>query len=232
MLTEQVRQDSIAGDLANASTPGYKPQVIGQSSFGDVLSAAGATGHALDLVGYGSAVSRTSIDLTQGPLDQTGQPLDVALYGPGFFAVQTQNGRLYTRDGQLAVDGKGQLVTATGDPVLGSDGKAIPVGSRSGDLEIAGDGTITAGTQRLGQLAVVSLTDPAKVGANMFTGTAGAKPLGTTVHQGSLEGSGVNPTSVMIDMIVSLRAYESSQKVVRTIDETLQKAIDTGGQVV
>jgi flagellar basal-body rod protein FlgG len=229
MLTEQVRQDSIAGDLANASTPGYKPQVIGQSSFGDALNAAGATGHALDLVGYGSAVSRTSIDLTQGPLDQTGQPLDVALYGPGFFAVQTQNGRLYTRDGQLAVDGRGQLVTATGDPVLGSDGKPVSVGSHSGDLEIASDGTISAASQKLGQLAVVSLTNPAKVGANMFTGTAGAKPLGTTVHQGSLEGSGVNPTSVMIDMIVSLRAYEASQRVLHAIDDTLGRAVNSVG---
>jgi flagellar basal body rod protein FlgG len=232
MLTEQVRQDSIAGDLANASTPGYKPQVIGQSSFGDVLQAAGATGHALDLVGYGATVSRTSIDLTQGPLDQTGQPLDVALYGQGFLAVQTQGGKLYTRDGQLAVDGKGQLVTATGATVLGSNGQPINIGSHAGDLEIATDGTITAGTQKLGQLGVFSLSNPAKVGANNFTGTPGAKPLGTTVHQGSLESSGVNPTTVMIDMIVSLRAYESSQKVVRTIDETLQKAIDTGGQVV
>jgi len=232
MLTEQVRQDSIAGDLANASTPGYKPQVIGQSSFGDVLNAAGATGHALDLVGYGATIGKTAIDLTQGPLEQTGQPLDVALYGPGFFAVQTPNGKLYTRDGQLAVDGKGQLVTAIGDPVLGSDGKPISIGSHSGELEIANDGTVTAGTRKLGQLGVFSLSNPAKVGANNFTGTPGAKPLGTTVHQGSLEGSGVNPTTVMIDMIVSLRAYESSQKVVRAIDETLQKSIDTGGQVV
>ena len=232
MLTELVRQDSIAGDLANASTPGYKPQVIAQSSFGDVLNAAGATGHALDLVGYGATVGKTSIDLTQGALDQTGQPLDVALYGPGLFAVQTPNGKLYTRDGQLAVDGQGRLVTATGDTVLGSDGKPISIGSHAGDLQIATDGTITAGTQKLGQLGVVSLTNPTKVGANNFSGTPGAKPLGTTVHQGSLESSGVNPTTVMIDMIVSLRAYESSQKVVRTIDETLQKAIDSGGQVV
>src|SRR4051794_41667752 len=89
MLTELAREDSIAGDLANASTPGYKPQVIAQSSFGDVLDAAGATGHALDLVGFGSRISATTIDLTQGPLAQTGQPVDVALHGPGFFAVQT-----------------------------------------------------------------------------------------------------------------------------------------------
>ena len=232
MLTELVRQDSIAGDLANASTPGYKPQVIAQSSFGDVLNAQGATGHALDLVGYGSRVGATTIDLTQGPLDQTGQPLDVALYGPGFLAVQTSNGTLYTRNGQLAVDGQGRLVTSAGDPVLSPTGKPIVVGSHAGDLAISTDGTITAGTQKLGQIGVVSLTSPAKVGANMFSGTPGGKTAGTTVHQGSLEGSGVNPTTVMIDMIVSLRAYESSQRVVRTIDETLQKAIDSGGQVM
>src|SRR4051794_36987356 len=170
MLTELARQDSIAGDLANASTPGYKPQVLAQSSFGDALNAAGATGHALDLVGNGARIASTSIDLTQGPLEQTGQPLDVALNGPGFLAAQTKNGTLYTRNGQLAVDGQGRLVTSGGNPVLSSTGRPIVVGSHSGDLAIGTDGTITAGTRKLGTLGVVSLTSPAKVGANMFSG--------------------------------------------------------------
>jgi len=231
MLTELVRQDSIAGDLANASTPGYKPEVVAQSSFGDALNAAGATGHALDLVGYGAQISKTAIDLTQGPLDQTGEPLDVALEGQGFLTVKTGNGTLYTRDGQLAVDGTGTLVTSDGDPVLDPAGKPIAVGTHSGDLQIGSDGRITAGGKSLGTLGIVSLTNPAKVGANLFSGTPGAKPAGTTVTQGALEGSGVNPATVMIDMIVSLRAYESSQRVIRTIDETISRAVDNAGQV-
>jgi flagellar basal body rod protein FlgG len=231
MLTELVRQDSIAGDLANASTPGYKPRVITQASFGDVLQAAGASGHALDLVGYGARIATTSIDLTQGPLDQTGQPLDVALHGAGFLKVQTPNGPAYTRDGQLAVDAGGQLVTALGEPVLDPSGKPIDIGAHGSDLTIAADGTITAAGKTLGQIGVFSLTSPEKAGANLFTGTPGAKPVGTTVHQGALEGSAVNPVTTMVDMIVSLRAYESSQRAIHSIDETLQRAIDNAGQV-
>ena len=231
MLTEMVRQDSIAGDLANASTPGYKPEVVSQSSFGDALNAAGASGHALDLVGYGAQISQTSVDMTQGALESTGEPLDFALQGPGFLAVQTQNGTLYTRDGQFAVDGKGTLVTSTGDPVLSSTGKPIELGDHASDLKVTSTGAITAGGKTLGSFDVVSLTNPAKVGANYFTGTVGPKPSQTTVNQGSLEGSAVNPATVMIDMIVSLRAYESSQRAIHSIDETLQRAIDGAGGV-
>jgi flagellar basal-body rod protein FlgG len=231
MLTEMVRQDSIAGDLANASTPGYKPEVVSQSSFGDALNAAGATGHALDLVGYGAQISQTSVDVTQAPLESTGEPLDFALQGPGFLAVQTANGTLYTRDGQFAVDGKGQLVTASGDPVLSSAGKPIELGTHAADLKVTSTGAITAGGKSIGSLDVVSLTNPSKVGDDYFTGTPGAKPAETTVNQGSLEGSAVNPTTVMIDMIVSLRAYESSQRAIHSIDETLQRGIDGAGGV-
>lgn len=231
MLTEMVRQDSIAGDLANASTPGYKPQVISQSSFGDALNAAGATGHALDLVGNGAQISQTSVDMTQAPLESTGEPLDFALQGPGFMAVQTANGTLYTRDGQFGVDAKGELVTSTGDPVLNSAGKAIDVGSDSTDLKVSSTGAITANGKSLGSFDVVSLTNPTKVGDNYFAGTPGAKPAATTVNQGSLESSAVNPTTVMIDMIVSLRAYEASQRVIHSIDETLQRGVDGAGGV-
>jgi flagellar basal-body rod protein FlgG len=229
MLTELVRQDAIAGDLANASTPGYKPEVVSQSSFGDVLHAAGGSMPPLDQVGYGAQISGTTLDLTQGALESTGQPLDLALDGPGFLAVQTPNGRMYARDGQLAVDGQGRLVTATGSTVLDTNGKAIQIGDHSTDFKVATDGTVTAGGKAIATLDVVSLTDAAKAGDNLFTGTPGSKPKGTTVNQGSLEGSAVNPATVMIDMIVSLRAYEASQKVIHTIDETLSRAVDGAG---
>jgi flagellar basal body rod protein FlgG len=230
MLTELARQDAISGDLANASTPGYKPEVVSQASFGDILSTAGGS-QPLDLVGYGSTIAKTSLDLTQGALQSTGEPLDVALNGPGFLAVQTAQGVRYTRDGQLSVDGTGRLTDATGDPVLDQAGKTITVGARSADLNISTAGAITGGKTALGTLGVFSLTNPAKAGDNLFTGTPGAKPAGTSVVQGSLEGSGVNPANVMIDMIVSLRSYESSQKVIQSIDETLQRGIDSAGSV-
>src|ERR1700749_1643582 len=128
MLTELVRQDALASDLANASTPGYKPEAVAQSSFGDVLLANTSTGRVIGSFGAGAQIAKTSIDLTQGPLQSTGQPLDVALQGPGFLAVKTASGVLYTRDGQLDVDGKGTLITADGNPVLDLAGKTISIG--------------------------------------------------------------------------------------------------------
>ena len=94
---------------------------------------------------------------------------------------------------------------------------------------IGADGTITAGGKTLGKLGIVSLTNPAKQGDTLFTGTPAPTPAGTTLVQGSIEGSDTNPARVMVDMIVSLRAYESSQKVIRSIDETLQRGIQSGG---
>jgi flagellar basal body rod protein FlgG len=182
-------------------------------------------------LGAGSQISKTTIDMSQGPLESTGDPLDVALQGPGFLTVQTAQGTRYTRDGQLDVDATGRLVTSSGDPVLGSDGKPIQIGADSGDLKISTDGEITAAGKRLGTLGVASLSDPAEFGDNLFTGTPGARPAGTTVNQGSLEGSSVNPATVMIDMMVSLRSYESSQRVIQSIDETLSRGIDSGGSV-
>ena len=107
MLTELVRQDQLANDLANASTPGYKADRSAQSSFGDLLLSNTATGQTIGPLGLGVQIAETKTDLAQGPLVQTGEPLDVALQGPGFLAVQTAQGTRYTRDGQLAVDAKG-----------------------------------------------------------------------------------------------------------------------------
>jgi flagellar basal-body rod protein FlgF len=229
MLAELVRQDQLANDLANASTPGYKADRAAQASFGDLMLESSATGQPIGPLGLGVHIAELKTDLSQGPMQQTGEPLDVALAGPGFLAVQTAQGTRYTRDGQLTVDAKGTLTTATGDPVLDTQGQPISVAGHATDLTIAPDGTITAGGKTLGTIGIVSLTNPAKQGDTLFTGTPGAAPAGTTVQQGSLEGSDTNPARVMVDMIVSLRAYEASQRVIHSIDETLQRGISAGG---
>ena len=96
-------------------------------------------------------------------------------------------------------------------------------------MSIAQDGTVRSGTKVVGQIAIVSLTNAVKQGDNVFTGTPGAKPAETTVEQGYLEGSGVEPARAMVDMIVSLRAYEASQRVLHAIDETLGRAVNSVG---
>lgn len=228
MLAEQVRQDQIANDLANASTPGYKADTSVQSTFGDVLLSNTATGQVVGPMSLGVHISQEVTDLTQGPLQQTGNSLDFALDGPGFFSVQTPTGVSYTRDGQFEIDGGGRLINDTGNPVLGTDGKPIVVGNAK-DLSVSADGIVTSNGKNVGQLSIVSLTGAQKQGDTLWLGTPGAKPASTTVDQGYLEGSGVQPAQAMVDMIVSLRAYESSQRVLQGIDETLSKAVTSVG---
>lgn len=227
MLAELARQDQLATDLSNASTPGYKSTRAAQTSFGEALVTSAQTGQPIGSIGVGVNLDAPIVDLTQGALNQTNEPLDVALEGPGFFKLQAAGGVQYTRDGQFTTDPTGRLVTPTGSTVLDDQGQpiTIPAGEKP---TIAADGTIEAGGKTIAKLAVVSLTNVQKLGDNAFSGTAGAAPTGTQVRQGYLESSGADAATSMIDMIVSMRAYESSQKVIQAIDETLQRGISAG----
>jgi flagellar basal-body rod protein FlgG len=228
MLAEQTRQDQIANDLANASTPGFKADRSTQHSFGDLLLQNTANGQTIGTLGLGAQIGSTLTDLSQAPLEQTGEPLDVALNGQGFFAVQTPQGTRYTRDGQFTLDPTGRLQTANGYLVLDPNGQPIKAGSSS-NLSIGTDGTVTSNGTKVGQIAVVSLTNPVKQGDTLFDGTAGARPASTQVVQGSLEGSGIDATQAMVDMLTSLRTYQSDQQAIQAIDDTLKKGISAGG---
>ncbi len=231
MIAEQVRQDQLANDLANASTPGYKADSSEQASFSDLLLWNSNTGAAVGSLSMGSRITKVVTDLSQGPLQNTGDPLDVALDGPGFLAVSTGSGVRYTRDGELVIDGDGRLATDTGDLVLGTSGSPITVGQSTDPSTISIDsrGTVKVGTRTVGTLAVMSLTGATKQGDTLFTGTPGVRPAGTTVQQGFLEGSGVQPAEAMVDMIVSFRSYETTQRAIQTIDTELGKAADSVG---
>jgi flagellar basal-body rod protein FlgF len=231
MLAEQVRQDQLANDLANASTPGYKADSSEQASFSDLLLWNSTTGAPIGSLSMGAHISRVVTDLSQGPLQTTGNPLDIALDGSGFFAVSSAAGVRYTRNGQLVVDGRGRLATATGNEVLGTNGSPIPVGNVSDPSKIVIDqrGTVRVDGRAVGTLAVMSLTGAAKQGDTLFTGTPGVRPAGTTVVQGALEGSGVQPTEAMVDMIVSFRSYETTQRAIQSIDTELGRAANTVG---
>ena len=228
MLSEQTRQDQIANDLANASTPGYKSDISTQHAFGQLLLQNTENGQTIGALGLGAQIAATVTDMTQAPLKQTGQPLDLALAGQGFFRVQTPDGVRYTRDGQLVLDSSGRLQTATGYLVLDTSGQPIKAGSASG-LQVAADGTVSSNGKSVAQISVVSLTSPVKQGDTLFDGTAGTRPAGTSVVQGSLEGSGVDATRAMVDMLSSLRTYQSDQQAIQAIDDTLKKGIASGG---
>jgi flagellar basal-body rod protein FlgG len=219
MLAEQLRQDQIANDLANASTSGYKAERTTQQTFGELLLTNSVTGAAVGSQTTGVQVTDTVTDWTPQPLKDTGEPLDFAINGDGFFAVRTDDGVRYTRNGEFAADESGQLVTAAGDPVLGRNNQPLKLGA---------DGKVDPRT-----LNVVLLNNPEKVGNNLVTGTPGAVAGLTagSVRSGALEASGADPTQSMVDMIESQRSYQAGQKVIQTIDETLGKAASAVGSI-
>jgi len=219
MLAEQLRQDQIANDLSNSSTSGYKAERTTQQSFGEMLLTNSVTGNQVGRVTTGVSVTNTVTDWTPQPLKDTGEPLDFAINGDGFFAVQTDDGVRYTRNGEFQSDEQGNLVTAMGDPVLGRNNQPVKIGA---------DGKVDPRN-----LDVVLLNNPEKVGDNYITGTPGAVAGQTagTARAGALEGSGANANQAMVDMIESMRAYEAGQKVIHTIDETLGKAASSVGSL-
>lgn len=233
MLAELVRQDQIANDLANASTPGYKADRSAQQAFAElILGDRSAPGRTIGSLGLGAEIAETRTTLAQGALNETGETLDVALAGPGFLSVQTADGVRYTRGGQLALDPQGRLTTVDGLLLLGANGQPITAGTREG-LSIGQDGTVRRDANVVGRLAVSYLDGARKQGNSLFTGqprAAGANDAPTTVNQGFIEASGVNPARAMVEMIASLRAFESAQRVIRGIDETLQRAVNSTAQ--
>jgi flagellar basal-body rod protein FlgF len=213
MVAEQVRQDQIANDLANAATPGYKSDRSQQRQFQDVLLQNSATGEQVGRLGRGPLITKQVTDLTPEGLKATDEPLDLGIAGPGYFGIQTGNGVKYTRDGSFMAAANGTLVDQLGNTVLGTDRKPVKVNA---------DGTVDAA--KVGNFA---LTNVKKAGDSYFTGTAAGTGKGE-VQSGVLEGSGVDAGRTMVDMMASLRAFEAGQKAIQTIDGTLQQA---AGQV-
>jgi flagellar basal-body rod protein FlgG len=216
MVAEQVRQDQLANDLANASTPGFKPDETPQHSFGEVLLANTEGGTAVGAVNEGVALGKAYTNMTPGTMQETGEPLDFAIEGSGFFAVKTAEGVRYTRDGQFTVSSQGVLTDANGDPVLSAKGAQIKVSST---------GTVPASA-----VGVFEVPGAAKQGENLYTGKAAGKPTGT-VRQGSLEGSGVDAAKSMIEMITAMRSFQSGQQAIQAIDQTLQEAASQVGSL-
>ena len=214
MLAEMVRQEQISNELANAATPGYKTDHSNQAAFGELLLHNTKTGAAVGRLGLGVEIADTSTDLTPAPIHQTGEPLDFAIEGEGFFAVLTAQGVRYTRDGQFTEGAEGVLTDALGNPVIGSAGGPVRVGA---------DGTVPASA-----VGVFAVTGAEKIGDSLYTGTAAGDASGAA-KAGALEESAVDPAKSMVQMISSFRSLEADQKSIQTIDETLNESGQIGG---
>jgi flagellar basal-body rod protein FlgF len=233
MLAAQIRQDVIANNLANASTPGFKGDVAVSESFRDMLLVDTNSRDRLGPLSTGAQVAEVAVNLRSGTMRHTGSSLDVAINGAGWLQVQTDAGVRYTRNGALTTNLQGQITTAQGDPVLGAAGQPIVVDGTRGQIAISPSGVITVEGREVGQLGLVALQDPSieKLGESYVTGTPDAGTPPGQVAQGYLENANVNSVEEMVDLIVNMRTYEAGQKVIRAIDETLDKAVNQVGRV-
>jgi flagellar basal-body rod protein FlgF len=244
MLADQLRQDVIANNLANATTAGFKGDravthafnslLLNRLEQGDEIGADRSNESAAQVgtLGLGERVDSVATDLSQGPLRRTGNDLDLAIGGSGFFAVRTAAGVRFTRDGAFTQNAQGQIVTARAEPVLGINGQPItvPAGAK---VTVNEQGSVLADERVVGKVQV-TLLDPAslkKAGDDMFTGRPQAQGQRGTVNQGYLEQANVSSVREMVDLIATMRSYESSQKTIKAIDETLGKAVNDVGKV-
>lgn len=230
MNSLQHSQEQTANNLANANTTGYKRDRFFTEALNERLDAERAPRSDRRL--------QQVADMSPGAMKQTENPLDVALGGDGFFEVQPEEGDAthYTRAGHFTVGKEGTLRTPDGRPVMGEGGRIqIPV-DEQGDINIAEDGTITAGDEQIGRLKVVNIDNPAQMerreGASFVAGGATPEPMeDPTVLQGMVETSNVSPVEEMTNMIETSRQYEAQQRSLQSTNETLSRATQDLGQL-
>ncbi|MFN8121870.1 MAG: flagellar hook-basal body protein [Thermoleophilia bacterium] len=232
MLAESLRQDVVANNLANATTTGYKRTASTSEPFAAALlrNMAMPGQPEVGTANFGVQPGRLDVINTQGALRSTGNQLDLALVGDGWFTVNTPTGVRYTRDGAFNISADGTLTTKEGYAVMGGNG---PVKlEKSGDIGFAEDGTISQNGKTVGKLKVTALAPDslAKEGANYMNGTATGTAKGS-VRQSFLEGSSVNVVSEMVELIRVMRSFEANQKAVAAQDENLAQAISKVGVV-
>jgi flagellar basal-body rod protein FlgF len=227
--------DVIANNIANAATPGFKREAAKFEEFVTMMRPAeGQTG--LQAVSFvkDAGVMR---DSGQGNIEQTGAPYDVAIAGPGYFAVQTPTGLRYTRDGHFPLDNNGNLVTSQGLQVQG-DGGAITITPDAGDINIGTDGTISSvvngNINQLGKLQVMDFANDSaltKQGSNLYSTTQAATPGTASVQQGMLESSNVQPVIEISHMIEVMRSYEATATLSSSQEDLMRQAIDKLGEM-
>jgi flagellar basal-body rod protein FlgG len=226
MAAQQQRLDAVANDLANANTTGYKHQRVGFRDL--VYDGTGRSSAQGVRTGSGAAAVDAGRAFSQGVLQRTDRPLDVAIQGEGFLRVRLADGRdALTRDGGLHIDGDRRLTTSTG--ALVQPAITVPDGVAEDQVSIGPDGTVLAAGRRIGRLDLVTVRSQGAllaVGDNAFvtsaaSGPAIAAPRATAITQGALESSNTDMAEAMVQMIESQRAYQLVSKAISTADEMM-----------
>lgn len=229
MATDMDLVEMLSNDISNMSTPGYKTEFASLSR-----TPATNTPYAVPGGASGTAILQiqTSIDSSQGTMERTKNPWDLAISGTGMFAVQTPNGIAYTRNGHFHVDANGSLVTDQGFKVLGQKG---PITIPSDTASIGEDGTISANGQTIDKVAVYQLppsTGWTSKGNSLYTITGTATLIATpSIQQGYIEGSNVDPALTMTNLMSAERSYQASVQALHMQDSTLQSAVTDLGKL-
>jgi flagellar basal-body rod protein FlgG len=226
MEAQQEQLNAISNDLANVSTSGYKSERV---AFSDLLYSPVNIAGTVSSDGAGASAKVIGRSEAQGSIQETGEPLDMAIEGPGYFEVTRANGqKALTREGTFGVDASGTIVNSEGnrlDPPI-----KLPAGVSASEVSIGPEGTVTAGKRTLGQIKLVTVTSPEHLlseGGGEFSVTAASgapHPATGKIRQGALEASNVNVATDMSLMVSTQRAYQMNSTAIQTESQMMSIA--------
>jgi flagellar basal-body rod protein FlgG len=227
MSAQQLQLDAISNDLANLSTSGYKSERV---AFSDLLYNKVDIAGTETTAGAGAKAAIVGTSQSQGALQETGNPLDLAIEGPGYLQVTRADGRrALTRNGALQLDAEGSITTAEGDRLYPPI--KLPAGTSAEKIRIAGDGTVTADGKKVGRIQLVAVTAPEHLrseGSSLLSATAesGAPHAAkdALIHQGALESSNVNIGEDMTAMVGTERNYQLASTAIQTESQMMSIA--------
>ncbi|WP_050607031.1 flagellar basal-body rod protein FlgG [Clostridium niameyense] len=242
MISLEAKQDTISANLSNANTVGYKGDNLAFKKFDDVLienyDKKLGNKNVQNIIGslsMGNKIDEVNTTFTQGMIKDTEKPADFAIEGRGFFTIENNGRRYYTRDGHFHVNTRGFLVNDSGYNVLGAsrNGNVEPiyVGNRKMVCDANGNISLDGNpSYRMYTVDFNNYNNLRKIGGNLFEG-GNPQQSNATIRQGALEKSNVNITNEMIDMLTTMRSFETNQKIIQSIDETLGKTVNEVGAV-
>ena len=216
-------QDAHAENLANAATTGFRKRLTSAEVFSNALRQAS---------GLAIPKANESLDFSEGQIHDTGEPLDVAIHGKGFFTIETPKGERYTRAGSFRVDPEGFLVDLDGNKVAGELGP-IQLDPQRGRPTIDEQGTVNQESETVGKLKLAEFADPHQLIAEdggLFRAPRGVtpqRPAESSVHQESLEASNVDVVDELVQMISGFRAFEAAQRTLTGLDRVKSQAISS-----
>jgi len=214
--------DIVTNNIANVNTPGFK-RVLMEEFSQHIPKNRGDSYNLLIFPRF----KQTDVVLEQGALKKTGNPLDVALKGRGFFAVKTKAGEVYTRNGHFFIDADGKLVDANGNPVLDISDREIVLNSES-NVTITEDGVVYEGNRKVAVLKIVDFSSVKPLGNSYYAGNGQPIATDAAVLQGYLEESNVNPVKEMVKLIEAQRRFEIYGNLIRGLDQMNLRSNEIG----